>query len=214
MLPRVSAVLPHGPVQVFLVGATLILAAPCTFAQYKWVDADGHVTYGDQPPKEARKLEQLGPVNGSIDTVDALAGLPYEIRRAARDFPVTLFARDDCHVCDDARAYLRAHGVPYAERSVITRGDIEAFRRLGGGEQLPAVQIGRQVLQGYEPVAWGEALANAGYPQGIALPRTWRWSAASPLAPVAPSPTPPAGDTGEATAETGSAPGGASASQR
>lgn len=175
----------------------LLLPAYGAQAQYKWIDADGHASYGDQPPKDAHGVVQLGPVNGALDSPDSLAALPYEIRHAAKDFPVTLYARTDCHVCDDARAFLRSRAIPYTEHSVVTVADIEAFHQLGGGEQLPALSIGRQVLRGYEPVSWSESLAAAGYPQGIPLPRSWRWASATPLAPPAPAPAP----AGDGTAE-------------
>jgi glutaredoxin len=187
----------------------LLLPAYCAQAQYKWVDADGHASYGDQPPKDARNVVQLGPVNGALDSPDSLSTLPYEIRRAAQDFPVTLYARADCHVCDDARAFLRARAIPYAERSVVTAADIEAFHLLGGGDQLPAVTIGRQVLRGYEPVSWGETLSAAGYPQGVSLPRSWRWASATPLAPPARAPAGDSTDTG--TDAAGNAPAQANA---
>lgn len=178
----------------------LLLAGVCAQAQYRWVGADGQVNYGDQPPKDARQLEQLGPVNGVIDRPDAIFELPYEVRRAAQDFPVMLYARPECHVCDDARAFLKARAIPFAERSVITRADIVAFHELGGGDQLPALSVGRQMLRGYEPVSWGETLSVVGYPQGVPLPGSWRWPTPTPLAPTPAAGSAPAGGAGTGAA--------------
>jgi hypothetical protein len=53
-------------------------------------------------------------------------------------------------------------------------------------------------------VSWGETLSAAGYPQGVTLPRSWRWASATPLAPPARA---PAGDGTDAPADSaGNAP--------
>jgi len=172
-----------------LLCALLLVPALAAHAQYKWSNADGQVNYGDQPPHDARNVERLG-VNAGSDVVDPAALLPFEIRRAARDFPVILYARGECGFCDDARAFLKARSVPFVERSVSTAEDVEAFRRLGGGDQLPAMALGRQMLRGYNAGTWSDALTSAGYPQGVPLPHGWQWPAPAPLAGPAPAPAP------------------------
>ncbi len=177
-----------------------IFAACSSQAQYKWTEPEGQTGYGDQAPRDATHVERLGAVTGgTADSADALAQLPYEIRKAAKDFPVVLYAMPNCSICDEGRAFLKAHAIPFSERSIATREDFEAFRQLGGGEQLPAIGVGRRMVRGFESSQWAEALADAGYPQGIALPNTWQWPAAKPLVPPAP---PPAPATAEESAET------------
>ena len=168
----------------------LILAAFGAQAQYKWTESDGTIGYGDQPPRNATHVERLRTRATAADADDALAQLPFEVRRAAKDFPVVLYSLANCPPCDDGRAFLKARAIPFSERTVASREDIEAFRQLGGGEQLPALAIGRNLLGGFASSAWGEALSNAGYPQGVPLPGNWQWPAAKPLAPAAPPPAP------------------------
>ncbi len=168
---------------VFLV---LFAAAFGAHAQYKWTDHDGVVSYGDQPGKDAEHVERIGAISGPTDTnSDALARLPFEIRVAAHDFPVVLYASPECQPCDSARAFLKSRNVPYSERSVSSREDLDAYHRLGGKNMLPGATVGRQMLHGFEAGAWSEALATAGYPRDIPLPRDWQWAAATPLAPPA-----------------------------
>jgi glutaredoxin len=176
------------------VAAFLLLLLPflCAQAQYKWIDAKGRVNYGDQPPRDARRVERIEANTATAGAgVDELAGLPFDVRRAAKNFPVVLYvaARPDCAPCSDARNFLKAHAVPFVERIIATDKDRTAFEALGGGTQVPAVTIGRDWLRGFEPAAWAEAIHSAGYPQGVELPRTWQWPAAAPLVP--PEPTPP-----------------------
>ncbi len=172
--------------------ALLLLLAPgIGQAQYKWTDRDGLVGYGDQPPKDAVNVERLGAVAIGGADGDALGPLPFEVRRAARTFPVVLYSRSDCPPCDQGRAYLKSRNVPFAERQVASQSDIDAFRKLGGADALPALGIGHQMLRGFESGAWSEALATAGYPQGVPLPRNWQWPAPAPLAPPPEPPAPP-----------------------
>ncbi|MCK6431379.1 MAG: DUF4124 domain-containing protein, partial [Burkholderiaceae bacterium] len=37
----------------------LLLAPVLGAAQYKWTDADGRVSYGDSPPREARNIQRI-----------------------------------------------------------------------------------------------------------------------------------------------------------
>ena len=176
----------------------LLLPALCAQAQYKWTDANGGVGYGDQPPRDAKHVERIDAAAGAPASADELAVLPFEVRRAAKNFPVILYAtvRPDCAPCASARSFLQSHGVPYAERTVDTSRDVAAFETLGGGSRVPALAVGRGLLRGFEPGAWSDALANAGYPQDVTLPSSWHWPAPAPLAPPEAAPAAPA-PTGE-----------------
>jgi glutaredoxin len=183
-----------------LVLLTFAFGAIGVHAQYKWTDHEGVVSYGDQPAKDAEHVERIGTLAGPADTSsDALARLPFEIRIAAHDFPVVLYARPDCQPCDDARAFLKSRNVPFSERIVNSQSDLDAFHRLGGKSVLPAAHVGRQMLQGFESGAWSEALATAGYPRDVPLPRDWQWAAATPLAPPPAAPAVPAAADGAPT---------------
>jgi len=162
----------------------LLLALPAfgVHAQYKWTDSSGQVSYGDQAPRDALHVERLGDLAPAPDNSDALARLPYEVRTAAKNFPVTFYARPSCAPCDLARNFLKGRGIPFAERTVVSQEDVIAFQLLGGGDQLPTLAVGRQLLRGFETNAWSEALTSAAYPASSMLPQSWQWPAATPLA--------------------------------
>jgi glutaredoxin len=159
------------------------LVAPAA-AQYRWVDKDGKVTYGDSPPPSARDVRSLGKAAGSKEG-DSGVALPYELRRAVERSPVVLYTSADCQPCGVARDFLRARGVPHAEKTVTTPADLDEMRRVTGNLRLPYLAVGGQNQTGFNPDAWNAMLDAAGYPRGSMLPRAYSWPAASPLAPAA-----------------------------
>lgn len=131
---------------------------------YRWVDAEGRVHYTDQPPPpNARKTEQKKFSNNTMQT----SGLPYAMRKAAENFPVTLYVDVECTSgCVQARAYLNQRGIPFTEKTVKTEADVQAFNTLFQSKSvfLPSVTIGKQRLTGFEATQWASALDSAGYP--------------------------------------------------
>jgi glutaredoxin len=161
---------------------TAAIAAPAA-AQYRWVDANGKVHYGDTPPRDAKDVRSLG--KGSVPAAgDASAGLPFELRRAVDRAPVVLYTAPDCQPCVPAAALLRERGVPFAERTVVSNEDLQEFRRLTGGLRLPHVSVGTLSQNGFNPEIWTQMLDAAGYPKGSMLPRSYQWATPQPLVPA------------------------------
>jgi len=180
---------------------TATVAGPAA-AQYRWVDANGKVHYGDSPPRDAKDVRSLG--KGSVPAAaDASAGLPYELRRAVERAPVVLYSAPDCQPCVPAAALLRERGVPFTERTVTSNEDLQEFRRITGGLRLPHVTVGTLSQNGFNPEIWTQLLDAAGYPKGSMLPRSYQWAAPQPLVPPA-KVEPRAADA--AAAETAAAP--------
>jgi len=141
--------------------AILLFSGALAAAQlYRWVDEQGHVEWRDTPPPSgAKQIEQRNIRPNTIDT----AGVPYAVKRAARDFPVTLWATNCGEACDKARAHLARRGIPYAEKN--PQSDIEAYKKLVGGLEIPVLVIGREQCKGYLESEWDDALDIAGYPR-------------------------------------------------
>ncbi len=165
-------------------------------AQYRWIDASGRVGYGDSPPRDARDIKRVD-ARGASGEADTLGGLPFELRRAAQQFPVTLYTTANCAPCDAGRELLRARGVPFSERTVSTREDGEQLEKLALGNRLPILSVGRQTQREFETGAWHSTLDAAGYPRSGQLPRGWQAPPPQPL--VAAPPVAPAGVGAAAT---------------
>ena len=163
-----------------------LLCAPVAHAQFKWVDADGRVGYGDKPPAGAHDIE---PLDGYLKGVrpDPLAQLPFGLQRTVRQFPVTLYTMANCPGCDTGRGMLKARAVPFSERTVASADDVQALKKLTGGDRVPAVAVGARILVGFNSADWEDALDLAGYPRAGQLPPDWKWPEPTPLAPPAPA---------------------------
>jgi glutaredoxin len=148
--------------RIAILSALAILsAAPAGAAQlYRWVDDKGNVEYRDTPPpSSAKKVEQrrLGESPAESST------LPFSLQQAVKNFPVTLWIFDCGRACDQPREHLQRRGVPYTEQN--PQDDLESFKKLTGGTEVPVLYIGSTRVRGYLESEWDAALDFAGYPR-------------------------------------------------
>jgi len=135
--------------QVFGLLLCCVLAAGARADVYRWTDAQGRVHFGDRPPAGAASE----PVEVRVNSYRA----PQIVRPAptaqgkarAGQRRVVMYSAAWCGVCKRARAYFRAHGIPYVEYDVETsaRGRAD-FRRLGG-RGVPVILVGEARMNGF-----------------------------------------------------------------
>ncbi|MGA7748870.1 MAG: glutaredoxin family protein [Gallionella sp.] len=152
---------------------------------FRWADKAGKMNYGDVPPADATDVERIkfSSEPGVYDD------LPYETRRAQENFPVTLYVGNDCgEPCSQGRDLLNKRGIPFSEKLLRTKEDIDAFKQLSGiGGFAPVLAVGKDFLKGYLESQWNSELDIAGYPKTA----SYRQRIASPKTPVSTtSPTP------------------------
>ncbi len=152
---------------------------------WRWSDYRAQINYGDRPPPDAQNLLRI-----DLQTIgeQTQSLLPYQVRRAASNFPVILFTAKNCPPCVTARNYLNKRGVPFAERTIETTDDAMELKRLTGAESVPVATLGSQPLVAFDPDDWNNGLDATGYPQTSMLPRTFKQEPARPLTQKA---TPP-----------------------
>lgn len=168
------------------VGVLLVTAAANAEALYRWVDAQGKVHYGDVPMPDANKIV-LKKLTASTISVEPLS---YETRRAQQKFPVTLYVANDCvDYCAQARELLQKRGIPYAEKVLVSKDEVDAFKQQVGTDRVPVLQIGENYLKGLQEQQWQAELDNAGYPKTPVyhhLNKVNPTSSIPPTSPVAP----------------------------
>ena len=150
---------------------------------YRWADASGKVYYGDVLPAGAMQVE----VKKFPKDTTSSEYLPYETRRAQQNFPVTLYVGDGCgEACDQAHGFLNKRGIPFSEKMLRTKQDVEAFKQLSSiGSVVPVLAVGKNFLKGFLESQWNYELDMAGYPKTASYRQ--RIAPPAPPAPEAPS---------------------------
>lgn len=147
-----------------LVVCLLLLANVQAAELYRSIDKDGKVHYSDTPLQGSEDFEKLRLAKDPVPDVS----LPYETQRARQNFPVTLYAFPECgSVCQQARDFLNNRGIPFTEKSLIKKEEIDAFRKDSGDSRLPAATVGRTWLKGFQAEQWNSELDFAGYPKKV-----------------------------------------------
>jgi hypothetical protein len=151
----------------------LALAAGVAQAQpYRWVDDTGRVRYTDTPPPASARSAQKRPAEGTATRPDpeSKGPVPYELQRAQKDFPVTLFTSPTCkEACALAREHLNKRGIPFTETQVWNEETLAQLKERTGGENVPALMVGRSSMSGFESARYDALLDSASYPKAGAL---------------------------------------------
>jgi hypothetical protein len=153
---------------VFLMMCLLMLTNAQAAELYRSIDKDGKVHYSDTPLEGSEDFERLKL--GKEPAPDE--NLPYEAQRARQNFPVTLYSFPDCgSACQMAREFLAKRGIPFTEKSLVMKEDIDAFRKDSGDSRLPALTVGKTWLKGFQTEQWNNELDFAGYPKKVLVYR-------------------------------------------
>jgi glutaredoxin len=186
----------------FLASLALLLAQGQAQAQqYRWIDRDGKVQFSDAPPppgaKDVRKI-------GGAAAAGAQPSMPYEVARLQADFPVTLYTSPSCKLgCQHARDALNRRAVPFKEVQVWNAETIAELKRASGGEEVPALIVGREAQRGFEQGAYDLLLDSAGYPREGLLPPLSQKAPPPPEGYATEQPKPAAAAPAQATEKPG-----------
>jgi glutaredoxin len=156
--------------------AALLLSSGAAFAQYKFVAADGSVTYSDRPPPSDARVGSAVKVGvAGAGVAQGLDELPFATKQVASKYPVVLYSAPDCGPCASAKLHLTKRGVPFSEKQIRNAADATAFKALGFSEMsFPAISIGAQKQNGFEAGALDTLLDAAGYPKTAKLPASYQ----------------------------------------
>ena len=126
---------------ILLLACLVIMIAQVQAGElFRWVDQSGKVYYGDTPPANAINVQSKSFSGNASRGND----LPYETRIAQQNFPVTLYVGEVCgEPCTQARNLLNKRGVPFSEKLLKTKSEIEAFQKLSGSMNAPTLQVGK-----------------------------------------------------------------------
>jgi glutaredoxin len=142
----------------------LLIASGLAAAQaqqvYRYIDKDGRVVYTDKPPPANAKNPQTKRLAGNQIVT---SNVSYADQMAQERFPVTLYTFDCGVVCDSAQGLLNKRGVPHTVVDVSQNDGADKLKRLTGGLDAPALQVGDQFASGFSEGRWQALLNEAGY---------------------------------------------------
>lgn len=139
----------------------IALSLAATAQTYRWIDpVTGKTMYTDHPPPGKVKQSSRTGADGKDDGPTSPT-----VRRAAENFPVTLYTSSDCAAdCKNARDLLNRRGVPFSEKLVQSPEDFAELKALVGDAYVPTLKVGRQTQKGFQTEAYNSLLDLAGYP--------------------------------------------------
>jgi len=145
----------------------LSLTAMTAQAQtYRWVDSNGKVQITDTPPPG-----RLKNVATSGDKPVADDGQSFALKKAAADFPVTLYSASNCgDPCQRGRELLSSRGIPFTDKTLQSQAEADELKALVGETFVPTLKVGKQSLRGFDASAWQNLLDLAGYPKNAGKP--------------------------------------------
>lgn len=139
-----------------------ILTLPCSAfsAIYKWVDANGVITFRDTPPPEGVKSEVVN-TSSSVPVGSETSNKSGGTAPAAniKEHKVEIFTTDWCGYCKKAVTFLKANNIPFTEYDI--EKDASALRRKNQLDSRPGVPfaiVDGKEIHGYNPLAYKDAL--------------------------------------------------------
>jgi len=134
---------------------------------YKWVDADGKISYQDQPPPNGQAFEEQ-----SFTEQGSKTGVNPDVSRsrAINEKPIVLYVAENCDSCDVVRTILDMNKAPYEQVAVDSQTDRQAeLQQLVGSVRVPTLTIGGTVVQQLDRKRIEDALQANGY---LGIPET------------------------------------------
>lgn len=152
------------PVAGVVVLASLLLV-PAVHAGklYKWVDAEGRVSYQDRPPPSGSgHVEERDVGDNGVDS-GSKADIPADV---LAKFPVVVYGTPKCGTCISARAHLKRRHVPFRDVNLDgnARAQQEVIQKFGE-LTMPIITVGDKVMKGYLDSLLDGELDSAGYPK-------------------------------------------------
>ncbi len=150
---------------VLILFSALLSNAAHAVKLYKWVDAEGNVSYQDQPPQKGQKFEEKSFSESGTNT-QRNADVGRE--KAALKSPVTLYIAPKCDSCDLVRTVLDLYRVPYTQLDVEDNPDAQKkLIKAAGSVRVPSLTVGDSVVNGFNRNKIEDALREHGYPINI-----------------------------------------------
>lgn len=131
---------------------------------YKWVDAEGNISYQDQPPPAGQRYEQKSFSQEGVRTANTNKDVARS--RARIEHPVTMYTANNCESCELVAVILESNQIPFKSIQVDNNAEAQKeLEELVGSLRVPALTIGKKTLTGVDRLGIEKVLREAGYPE-------------------------------------------------
>jgi len=132
----------------------LLLSVSASAEVFRWVDEDGGVHFGDQPPVSVEVDRMELRVNTYANQNASESGYATGTRE------VVMYSAAWCTVCKKAKRYFEQKGISFVEYDIETSEQGKRDYRRLGGRGVPIILVDDQRLNGFSSAAF-EKVYNA-----------------------------------------------------
>ena len=131
----------------------LLIGSVSAAKLYKWVDADGNISYQDSPPPNNAKVLEESELTISRPNSNDDSDVE----------PLVVYTLEDCNSCEMLILRLRQLDIPFVEQSLLDR-DVQS-QILSESDSLtaPTVRIGTDYINQFSEPGFIAVLRQAGY---------------------------------------------------
>ena len=128
-----------------------MLLSPISQGQlYKWVDENGKVHYGDNPPENVKLKTITGKVSSySGVSVEPFVFDPSIISKRKRSRTVIMYSTSWCKYCKQAARYFRQKKIPFKEYDIEKSARAAKEYKKLRGRGVPLILVGDKRMQGF-----------------------------------------------------------------
>ena len=127
----------------FLPLLLLVVLSSHSFAGvYKWIDDNGQIHFGDNPP-EPEISEEV------TVTVNTYTSVSYDASTYDTQGQLIFYTKDDCGFCKKARRYMNANGIIYDERNLDRSRAARIQHKRLKASGVPVFLKGKRRMNGY-----------------------------------------------------------------
>lgn len=132
---------------------TLILALfPFVVAAgeiHKWTDENGHVHFGDTPPKSVETTKIIVQPN-----IYKSPSIERNVTASNGSHNVVMYSAEWCGACKKARRYFIANNIPFTEYDVEKSGKGKRDYQRLKAKGVPVILVGKHRLNGFSQKAF------------------------------------------------------------
>ena len=129
----------------------IFVANPAGSGQlFKWVDDQGQVHYGDNPPENARLKKITGKVSSYTSvSVEDFEYDPGNVTERKRSKQVVMYSTSWCGYCKKAALHFRKNNIPFTEHDIEKSEQAAKEYKKLNGRGVPIILIGDQRMNGF-----------------------------------------------------------------